>query len=570
MKVSDLFLHSRAILRNASQKAFLVAVVCIVAALLISDLPRPWAIGFSAVVVLIGVAAILRSELRLMRTYHLTLFPHGEGTLRPHANRADARMLSFAELSSRFRYEEGGIRVGRLLPQHRPFGVGRDIIVGPSDDRHMLTIAGGRTGKGTAAVIPNLLVYPGSVLVIDPKGELAQITAARRGKGSKRVTESLGQDVFVFDPDDITVGLPKACWNPLAELRLEDPRLWTHVARIATYIIPSQPTKQADEFFLNHARDLLTAVILHVLTTEEEVNHNLIYVRKMITQGDGELFQFIIEECQQLGTAPSVNDPVQALLSFMADSKQFSGKLAGIAMRVLSMADATQTGVLGTLVEQTGFLDDPGMEAALIRSDFSLADLKLRPTSVYLCMKGTSFATNLVKILYVFLEMAIFRMEDIPGKPPYHVLFIMDEFYTMGRSEAIDRAIGLIAGYGVTLWPILQHIGQLKTHYPNTWDNFKRNCRAIQYFGDQEPESLKELEQRIGTRTVKGQQVPLFSQYDLSSNYFVRSGNRQIVVFQQEPVAALELTHYYNSFPQWMYEDDPRAADRSHYAAWNR
>ena len=571
MKVSDVLVHRRAVLRQLWQKLLVLAMLGGVTVVLLgTEWQAVWKTLACLLWCIVCVLLLVRSEFKAMWSFHLQLLPPGGGTLRPGTH-ATGRFISFSELSSRFRWQEGGIRVGRPLPEHRLFGVGRDLIVGPKDDRHMLTIAGGRSGKGTAAVIPNLLTYPGSVLVIDPKGELAQITSARRGTGSARVVKSLGQDVHVFDPEGITAGLPVSCWNPLAELDLNHPALWTHVSRLAGYLIPPQPTKQADEFFLNHARDLLTALILHVLTTEEPPLHTLPYVRKLILQGDRELFQYLQDECSLAGTPLPVPDAFGAVLLYMADSTLFGGKLSGIAQGILSMADVTQSGVLGTLREQTSFLDDPGIEQALSRSDFLLSDLKTKPTSIYLCMKGTSFATNLVRVLYVFLELAIFKIEAIPGRPPHNVLFIMDEFYTMGRSEAIDRAIGLIAGYGLTLWPILQHIGQLKTHYPQTWDNFIRNCRAVQYFGDQEPESLQELEKRIGY-LPKGwrssQPRPLLSYYDLSSSYFSRDCNRQIVLFQQQPAAALELTHYYNSFPNSMYEEDPRSAQRSTYAGW--
>ena len=55
-------------------------------------------------------------------------------------------------------------------------------LVGVRDDRHICTIAGSRAGKGVSAIIPNLIHYQGSVLAIDPKGELASITAQRRAE----------------------------------------------------------------------------------------------------------------------------------------------------------------------------------------------------------------------------------------------------------------------------------------------------------------------------------------------------------------------------------------------------
>lgn len=61
----------------------------------------------------------------------------------------------------------------------------------------MITIAGSRSGKGVSMIMPNLLFYRGSMQVIDPKGELASITARRRAMG-------LTQKVYVLDPFERT------------------------------------------------------------------------------------------------------------------------------------------------------------------------------------------------------------------------------------------------------------------------------------------------------------------------------------------------------------------------------
>jgi len=67
------------------------------------------------------------------------------------------------------------------------------VPLGIDDDRHLVTIAGSRSGKGTSAIIPNLCLYPGSVVCLDPKGENATLTAARRGSGGNGC-EGMGQE----------------------------------------------------------------------------------------------------------------------------------------------------------------------------------------------------------------------------------------------------------------------------------------------------------------------------------------------------------------------------------------
>jgi type IV secretion system protein VirD4 len=57
---------------------------------------------------------------------------------------------------------------------------------------HLITIAPTGAGKGRGALIPNLLMYEGPAIVIDPKGEASRVTARRR--------RELGQEVYILDP----------------------------------------------------------------------------------------------------------------------------------------------------------------------------------------------------------------------------------------------------------------------------------------------------------------------------------------------------------------------------------
>jgi type IV secretion system protein VirD4 len=79
------------------------------------------------------------------------------------------------------RFQLGQIIVGKLA----------DIYLGHLDDRPMVTIAGARAGKTSTVLEPNLYLYPGSMLVLDPKGELARAARFRRAMGHK---------VYVLDP----------------------------------------------------------------------------------------------------------------------------------------------------------------------------------------------------------------------------------------------------------------------------------------------------------------------------------------------------------------------------------
>jgi type IV secretion system protein VirD4 len=86
--------------------------------------------------------------------------------------------------------------------------------VGVPDDRHIITIAGSRAGKGRSVIVPNLITYPGSVLAIDPKGDLAALTADWRA-------DVLGQKVIVLDPFGVAGEVAErhaGSFNPLSIL----------------------------------------------------------------------------------------------------------------------------------------------------------------------------------------------------------------------------------------------------------------------------------------------------------------------------------------------------------------
>jgi type IV secretion system protein VirD4 len=141
-------------------------------------------------------------------------FPRGLPDGNPHRPLATARWPSEAETFAVL----GAWEPGRFL-------IGRDSFgryVGHADDRHILTVAGSRAGKGVSLIVPALLTWPHSCIAIDPKGELATITASRRGNGSAWADAMPGDGgVYVLDPFKRVTGPAadyRSAFNPLADL----------------------------------------------------------------------------------------------------------------------------------------------------------------------------------------------------------------------------------------------------------------------------------------------------------------------------------------------------------------
>ena len=171
---------------------------------------------------------------------------------------------------------------GRLIP----YALGGQAI-GLSGDQHMITVAGSRSGKGRAAIIPTLLTYTGSVLATDPKGELASITGRYRAEG-------LGQKVHVLDPFGVTSEKARPyrknnVFNPLSMLDPDSVDIVGDAGLIAdALVVPGGGDIHWDE----SARNFVEGVILHVVTHDKyKGKRDLVTVRDLIMGGNLSLQQ---------------------------------------------------------------------------------------------------------------------------------------------------------------------------------------------------------------------------------------------------------------------------------------
>ena len=188
-----------------------------------------------------------------------------------------ARWLGAEEMTGEtWEYGRNGLLLGRR----------KGGLIGWDDDRHVLTVAGSRAGKGVSLIVPNLIFYEGSAFVIDPKGENAAITAGRRGKGTRKGGAGLGQDVYVLDPFDVSGrerrGRPVS-FNPLAELDLDGEDVVEDASMFAEALI-THPEK--DRHWTESAQALLRALILVALADRDPRRRNLITVRRLLTLTD--------------------------------------------------------------------------------------------------------------------------------------------------------------------------------------------------------------------------------------------------------------------------------------------
>ena len=162
------------------------------------------------------------------------------------------------------------------------------------------------------------------------------------------------------------------------------------------------------------------------------------------------------------------------------------------------------------------WLDSARVHGVLTKNNFRLADLKRKRMTIYLCLPATRMATH-ARWLRLMILLTLSVMERTEGKPKLPVLFVLDEFPALGHMQAIETAAGLMAGFGVKLWTIIQNVGQLKQHYDKGWETFFANSGVVTAFGVSDSESLKVLSDMLGRTSIVEQSASGIAGHALTS-----------------------------------------------------
>jgi type IV secretion system protein VirD4 len=349
------------------------------------------------------------------------------------------------------------------------------VPVGVRDDRSMTTQAGSRAGKGRSVIIPDLLTYGGSMVVVDVKGENAMATARFRA-------QVLGQKVYVIDPFRICaeVCVPYlARFNPLRAVSEDSVTIVEDAGSVAdACIVPSGGDAHWDET----AKAWAEAVSLHVVTSDlfkpEE--------KTLVTVGD--LIAGRRLEWNQLLIDMLAND---ALDNF----------IAGAARAMKEKPERELGSILSNVRKNLKFLQYDSIRDVLSGHDFNLEDLKRGAITIYLVLPATRMATC-SQLIRLFINQTLAAFERVRTKPKIPAMLVIDEFPVLGRMQELENAIGQIAGLGLRIHTIVQDLGQIKALYKDRWESFMGNSGVLRFFGVADEFSANWISNYLGKTTI--------------------------------------------------------------------
>jgi type IV secretion system protein VirD4 len=389
--------------------------------------------------------------------------PGSERSLYGDARFANAREVRNAGLNAEL---GDGIVVGKLGKRHLVFG----------GEQFAMVAAPTRSGKGVGIVIPNLLTFKGSVVVLDIKGENFQRTAKYR--------RSLGQRVFIFSPFSNS----SSRYNPLASLSDDPDRRFGEVMALATAIYP--PVRD-NPFWNEQASNLFVGLALYLCETPELPR----------------TFEQLLSVLQTSRLSGDLRRVASKLVQDrVATARALTQACAGALLRFASTSEAAGAGILSAFHAPLLVFADPMVAAATRTSDFSLSDIRRRPTSIYVCIEPQHLRSARV-ILNLFFTQLIFQNTQALAasqQGSLQCLLLMDEFTSIGRIEILAHSVAFIAGYGLRLVTIIQSIAQLAGVYgENDARTLIANHALRVVFAPSEMRDAREISEMLGVTTVR-------------------------------------------------------------------
>jgi type IV secretion system protein VirD4 len=367
-----------------------------------------------------------------------------------------------------------------------------------SGGRHMFLVGPTGSGKNVTTIFPLLMENDCSCVVVDPKGENLAVTGRYR-------RDVLGHKVFVLNPfyelhrAFMQRGFPRPHRYSLMAA-LTPPHIATTTALASRLVLPFNPlpsasekqfvarcarlaeaavfNKSNDPHWSDTSRALVNCLIMYVCMEPKE-ERSLGRVRELLTGTPQELTELL----NKLAASP------------YRPLRQRTRKFLASTNEIQSVISSART--------QTSFLDDDAIADSLSGDDFRFSSLKKEKVTVYLVLHPDYIMSDYVRWLRMVITAALSELMGTEGRGKKPVLFLLDEFASLGRMEILSAAMQLARGFGIQLLGVLQDTaGQLQDSWGARGSSFLANSALLQFFTPNDPETAAMLSKRCGFKTT--------------------------------------------------------------------
>ena len=350
---------------------------------------------------------------------------------------------------------------------------------------HLLLVGASRSGKGRGHVVPTLLAWPHSALVLDIKGELADGDRRHAFPGTAGFRETLGP-VLRFAPTHAA----SARFNPLFEVRKGANEV-RDVQNIVEIIVDPAGDGRHEDFWDRSAKQVLVGLILHVLYCEPDHRKTLAVVREKLRDLDA--------HAQQMRLVLHRRSPETGRAGNPSRSPARRRKLS-LGRRAHALGHQGDRGkFLRYLRRSAGGREHVGFGFPRRRSH-------VRRKAGHALSAAAAVGRRPADAV------------DAPHPQPDHTradgesdlrrlgsakrtsfLLLLDEFPQLGRLPFFETAMGAFAGYGLKAYLVCQSLNHVTRAYGRD-SVILDNCHVVTAFAAADIETAKTIAAMAGER----------------------------------------------------------------------
>jgi len=337
--------------------------------------------------------------------------------------------------------------------------------------QHTVVFAPTGRGKGTGLVVPNLLTYPGSCVVVDPKGENARLTAAHRQR-------MFGHKIVILDPFKLVTENPDT-FNPLSAIQSDSVQALDDARAVAEAMVV-RTGEEKEPHWNDSAEQWIWAMIALVLHKAPPERRNL----------------------QTVCTLLSDPAEMKQAIEVMRGSDVCEGMLARLGNQLTHFVDRELGSTLTTANRHLRFLSTVQIAASTRSSSFDPMKLRNGKMTVYLVLPTEYMRTQAAQ-LRLWISSLLLSIVRGGLDERNKVLFLLDEAGALGHLPSVDDALTQLRGYGVRLFLLYQSMAQLERCFPDGQaETLLSNCDNQIFFGLNDVKTAEYVSTRMGETTI--------------------------------------------------------------------
>lgn len=340
------------------------------------------------------------------------------------------------------------------------------------DKTHTCCIAPTGAGKGIGFVVPTMITWPDSTVILDIKGEIYALTAGFRSQFS---------EIKYFNP---TVENTNR-YNPLDEIRIKTNHEIQDVQNIVTIIMtPNDDKSNTDPYWRQSAEMVLSGAILHLKYRDPHPTfHDLLH----FISGNSEEWTKEMLHYQHTPIGPH-KEVVRA------------------AKDILARDEKNRNSVITSATAPLYLFSDPLLTKATSKSDFNIEDLvnSEHPITLYICIPSSDLVrlNPILHIFFTFIFLKIAARESTLEaiEKQHRLLMLLDEFPQLGRMNSIESNLAFCRSYGIKVAIVSQSVNQLNKVYGRD-NSILDNIDTKVFFSANDNETASQISKLLGIST---------------------------------------------------------------------